>query len=230
MTRLLDLLNTWLSGALPLALAASFLWGLCSVVLSPCHLVSVPLVVGIMNGREGASRWRALLLSLVFALGMLVTVAAIGIVTARMGRLLGDTGRAGAWIVGILLILFGASLAGFVPMPSFLMGAAGRFQGKGVVSAFLLGLLLGVGLGPCTFAFLAPVLAVAFASDPDDGTTAAGLLAAFAAGHSLVIVLAGVFTVAVKRFLAWDQRSRGTLWVKRACGFLVAAGGVYFIL
>jgi cytochrome c-type biogenesis protein len=229
-TEVLGLMNSWLAESWPLAVAASFLWGLCSVLLSPCHLVSVPLVVGIMNGREDVSRKGALLLSLLFALGMLVTVAVIGIVTARMGRLLGDTGRAGAWIIGVLLILFGASLAGFVPMPSFLLEAAGRFKGKGALSALLMGLLLGVGLGPCTFAFLAPVLGLVFAAAPGKGSMAMWLLTAFAAGHSLVIVLAGVCTVAVKRFLEWDLRSRGTVWVKRACGLLVAAGGVYLIV
>jgi cytochrome c-type biogenesis protein len=215
---------------LPLAATASFLWGLGSVILSPCHMVSVPLVVGIMNGREGASSKRALVISLLFALGMLFTVAVIGVVTARMGRILGDLGRLGPWIVGTLLILFGASLAGFVPMPSFLLGAAGRFHGKGAVSALFMGLLLGVGLGPCTFAFLAPILGIVFATTPGKEHVAMWLLAAFAAGHSLVIVLAGVFTVAVKRFLEWDRRSRGTLWVKRVCGLFVAAGGVYLIV
>jgi len=37
-------------------------------------------------------------------------------------------------------------------------------QRKGLLAAFLLGLVFGIALGPCTFAYMAPMLAVAFRS------------------------------------------------------------------
>jgi cytochrome c-type biogenesis protein len=40
-----------------LALPAAFLWGVLSVVLSPCHLSSIPLVVAYMNGGTEYPDW-----------------------------------------------------------------------------------------------------------------------------------------------------------------------------
>jgi cytochrome c-type biogenesis protein len=49
-------------------------------------------------------------------------------------------------------------------------------------------------------------------------------------GHCSVIVLAGTFTEAVQRYLDWNERSRGTVIIKRICGVLVIAGGLYLLL
>ena len=45
------------------------------------------------------------------------------------------------------------------------------------------GWAFGLGLGPCSFAFLAPLLMIVFGSASTDYLLAVGLLAAFAAGH-----------------------------------------------
>ena len=65
------------------ALLAAFGWGVVSIVFSPCHLASVPLVVGFISTQEDASTGRAFRLSLVFSLGVLASIALIGVVTAR---------------------------------------------------------------------------------------------------------------------------------------------------
>ncbi len=46
-----EILNRAITGSLPLALAAAFLWGICTVILSPRHLTSIPLVVAFANGQ-----------------------------------------------------------------------------------------------------------------------------------------------------------------------------------
>lgn len=90
-----------------------------------------------------------------------------------------------------------------------------------------LGLVFGVALGPCTFAFMAPMLGVAFSVAATAFTLAVSLVLAYAAGHASVIVLAGTFTGAVQNYLNWNERSKGALILKRACGVLVIAAGIY---
>ncbi len=42
--RLFTLLNDAVQGGPFLAITGSFLWGILSIVLSPCHLSSIPLI------------------------------------------------------------------------------------------------------------------------------------------------------------------------------------------
>ena len=87
-------LTNAVEGAPAVAIAAAFAWGVLSILLSPCHLASIPLVVGFIGGQGRVSTWRALLVSTFFSVGILVTIAAIGAVTAAAGRMLGDLGPA----------------------------------------------------------------------------------------------------------------------------------------
>ena len=38
--------NQWITGGTLLAAAGCFIWGMVSVLLSPCHMASIPLIVG----------------------------------------------------------------------------------------------------------------------------------------------------------------------------------------
>ena len=230
MTGFLVRISGMLAAAPAVALIAALLWGLASVLFSPCHLVSVPLLVGYLNRRNENRSTHGAVLSLLFAAGILVTIAAIGIGTALAGRMLGDIGPAANYVIGALLVVFGLYLVGLLRLPSLSTAAAARVPITGGFSVFLIGLVFGVGLGPCTFAFMAPVLALVLSSASQRPWLSAGLLAAFAAGHSAVIVAAGGLSQAVRRYLNWDNRSGGTLWLRRACGVLVATGGVYLIV
>lgn len=148
------------SGAL--ALAAAFTWGVLSVVLSPCHLSSVPLVVAYMSGEgELPSGRRALALSSAFAAGILASIAAVGAVTAAAGRVLGDVGSVGNWLVAGVFFAVGLNLVGVLPLPWSAAAPASSTR-RGAPGALLLGLLFGVALGPCTFAFMAPLLGIVF--------------------------------------------------------------------
>lgn len=49
-----------LVGGSPLvAVAGAFLWGVLSILLSPCHLTSIPLIVGFISGQEVTTTRRA---------------------------------------------------------------------------------------------------------------------------------------------------------------------------
>ena len=215
-------------GAPAIAMAAAAVWGILSIVLSPCHLASIPLIVGFIGQQGRMSARRAFVIALLFALGILVTIAAIGAVTAAVGRMMGDIGRWGNYAVAAIFFAVGLHLMEVLTLP-FPNAAQPGVRGKGLFAAFLLGLVFGVALGPCTFAYTAPMLGVTFhlaASNPAYGVL---LLALYGVGHCGVIVLAGTFTGAVQNYLDWNEKTRGAVILKKVCGALVLLGGFWLL-
>ncbi len=215
-------------GTPAIALAAAVMWGVMSILLSPCHLASIPLIVGFIDEQGQVSARRAFVISSLFAIGILLTIAAIGLITAMAGRMMGDVGRWGNYLVAGIFFLVGLHLLEVIPMP---VGGPGQpsFKRKGALAALILGLVFGIALGPCTFAFMAPMLGVTFRLGASSLPYGILLLSAYGLGHCSVIVAAGTSTGLVQRYLNWAERSRGTLIVRRICGAMVLAGGVYLI-
>lgn len=216
-------------GAFWIAVLASFVWGVLSIILSPCHLSSIPLVVGYISSQGKISVGRTFSISLTFSLGILITIAAIGIITASLGRLMGDVGSVGNYLVAGIFFLVGLYLLDIIKLD---WNAAGlrKTKSKGLLAALVLGLLFGIALGPCTFAYMAPVLGVVFQTAQTEYLSAIILLAAFGIGHCSVIVGAGTLAGKVQRYLNWSEESKAILWIKRICGILVILGGIYLIM
>lgn len=221
-------LNQAITASPLIALTAALLWGVLSVVLSPCHLASIPLIVGFIDGQGRISTRRAFVISCLFAVGILITIAVIGVATAAAGRMMGDLGAWGNWLVAAVFLLFGLHLLELVPMPWSGPGGVGMTR-KGLLAAFILGLIFGVALGPCTFAFMAPILGVAFNEAAGNMSYAVALLLAYGIGHCAVIVLAGTFTELIQRYLDWNEKSKGAVILKKICGVLVLGAGVWMI-
>lgn len=212
-----------------IALGASFIWGILSIILSPCHLASIPLIVGFIDEQGKISSRRAFNLSLLFAVGILITVGVIGAITAATGKLIGDVGRFGSYFVALIFFIVGLHLLDIIPVPW--SGPRQLWIKKnGTLAAFILGLVFGVALGPCTFAYLAPMLAVTFRLASLNPIFGLFLLLLYGIGHCSVIVAAGTFSEVVQHYLNWTDRSRGAIILKKACGFLVFLGGIYLIL
>lgn len=228
MVELFSTLTEALEGAPVVAIGASLLWGVLSVVLSPCHLASIPLVVAFVNGQGRITTRRALQLSTLFSVGILITIAVIGVITAAAGRMLGDVGRYGNYFVAVIFFLVGLHLMGVIPLPWSGPGSFG-FKRRGGLAALVLGLVFGVALGPCTFAYMAPMLGLTIRTASSNPAYGALLLLAYGVGHCSVIVLAGTFTEVVQRYLNWSERSRGAVMLRRVCGVLVFLGGAYLI-
>ena len=228
MEQLFTNLSHAVEGAPALALGASVVWGILSIILSPCHLASIPLIVGFISEQGQVTARRAFWTSTLFAVGILITIAAIGAITAAAGRMMGDVGRYGNYFVAIIFFVVGLHLLGVIPMPWSGPGQV-NMKRKGYLAAFLLGLIFGIALGPCTFAYMAPMLAVTFKLARTEPFYGASLLLAYGVGHCSVIVVAGTFTEVVQRFLNWNEQSKGVTVVKYVCGVLVILGGVWLI-
>ncbi len=228
----MESLFTWLTkaveGTAAVAIAAAFVWGILSILLSPCHLASIPLIVGFIDQQGKTSTKRAFLMSTLFAVGILVTIGIIGTITAAAGRMMGDIGAVGNYLVAVIFFFVGLHLLGVIPMPWSGPGQV-KMKRKWMLAAFILGLVFGIALGPCTFAYMAPMLAVTFKLAATSAVYGVILLAVYGVGHCSVIVVAGTSTELVQRYLNWNEESKGADILKKVCGVLVILGGLYLI-
>lgn len=228
MEQLFITLSRAVDGSPGWAISAALVWGVLSIILSPCHLASIPLIVGFISEQGPLPARRAFAISALFAVGIMITIAAIGVMTAAAGRMLGDVGPYGNYFVALIFFVVGLHMLGVIPMPWSGAGQVGMKR-KGLAAAFILGLVFGIALGPCTFAYMAPVLAVAFKVGSSSFLYGTTLLLAYGIGHCAVIVTAGTSTELVQHFLNWNEKSKGIQVLKFFCGLLVIFGGIYMV-
>ncbi len=219
--------NDWIGGGPAIAALGCFLWGVISVLLSPCHLASIPLIIAYVGGQQQILKSRqAAFYSVAFSLGLFVTIAALGIICAVLGRMLGDVGNYWQVLVGLILMWVALGMLG-VEQCSMSGSLLHRLKVKGIFGAFVLGLAYGVLSGSCTFGFIAPILAIITIQKK----LALGVLfiLLFATGHCLPIVAAGSSGAAVRRLLensTWQGAGR---WFRKGAGAVIAILAVYFI-
>jgi cytochrome c-type biogenesis protein len=209
-----------------IAFGAASLWGLMSVFLSPCHLGAIPLIVAYANEGKSPYRRRAFLYSLLFAAGLLLMLAAIGVITSIAGRLLGDIGEIPVIAVAVFLIFCGLWLMDIPPFSKIGSAFAVNPKRRGPLGAFLLGLIYGIVLGPCSFAFLAPMLGLVFSAGKEEVAFGASLMVFYAIGHTAAIVAAGTFGDFVGSILRRKGMGMAAIWFKRILGAVVALVGI----
>lgn len=221
-------INTWIGGGLLLGALGCFLWGVVSVLFSPCHLASIPLIIAYVAGQNHLVEGRkATLYAILFSLGLFLTIALIGVVCSLLGRMLGDVGPYWTIAVGLLLLWVALDMLG-VASCSLSGGLMAKLTVKGLYGAFILGLAYGVLSGSCTFGFIAPILAII--SVQEQLLTGIVFIVLFAIGHCLPIVIAGSSAAIVKRLLASGSWQRGGMVFRRLAGVMVGLLGVYFIV
>ena len=119
--------NEWIASGTTVAALGCFVWGMISVVFSPCHLASIPLIVAYVGGQQQILKPKeAGYYSAAFTFGLFITIALIGIICALLGRMLGDVGNYWQILVGLVLLwvalgMFGVekcSMSGTLALPS----------------------------------------------------------------------------------------------------------------
>ena len=221
-------LHLWMNQGLLLGALGCLLWGMVSVLLSPCHLASIPLIIGYVGGQQELIEGRrATFYAVLFTAGLFTTIAAIGIICSLLGRMLGDIGP--YWTIAVGLILIWVALG--------MMGVSGcsvngtmmaKLRLKGWSGALVLGLAYGILSGSCTFGFIAPILALITIQD----TLLTGLLfiVVFGIGHCLPIAVAGSSAALVNRLLASSTWRQGGLWFRKTAAVMIVGLGCYFIV
>lgn len=220
--------NEWMSAGSAIGALACFLWGMISVLFSPCHMASIPLIVAYVGGQQQILKPRdAAQYSVAFTSGLFITIALVGVVCALLGRMLGDVGNYWQVLVGIVLVWVALGMLG-VEKCSMSGSLLYRLNFRGVFGAFGLGLAYGILSGSCTFGFIAPILAVITVQQKI--TTGIVYILLFAVGHCIPIVVAGSSTAAVKGILENTRWQGAGMWFRKGAGVVIVLLAAYFII
>ncbi len=220
--------NEWMVAGTALAAAGCFVWGMISVLFSPCHLASIPLIVAYVGGQQKALVPRqAAGYAVAFSGGLFITIAVIGAICALLGRMLGDIGDWWQILIGGVLVWVALGMLG-VEKCTVSGSLLYRLNLRGLPGAFGLGLGYGILSGSCTFGFIAPILAIITVQQ--EMATGILFILLFAIGHCLPIAVAGSSTAAVRRLIensAWQDAGS---WFRKAAGTVICLLGIYFIV
>lgn len=227
-TDLLITVNEWMAGGTIIAAVGCFIWGTVSVLLSPCHMASIPLIVAYVGGQQQMlNPKQASAYSVLFTFGLFITIALIGIICALLGRMLGDVGNYWQILIGGILIWVSLGMLG-VEKCSMSGSLLYCLNFRGFYGAFFLGLAYGILSGSCTFGFIAPILAIITIQQK----VASGVLfiILFAVGHCLPIVIAGGSAAAVRKLMENSTWQGAGMWFRKGAGVLIGLLGVYFVI
>lgn len=220
-------INSWMSQGLLLGALGCFLWGMVSVLFSPCHLASIPLIVSYVAGQNQVVEGRkAVLYAVIFTIGLFITIATIGIACTLLGRMLGDVGPYMSIGVGAILVWVSLDFLGIANY-SMSNGLMSKIQVKGIIGALILGLAYGVLSGSCTFGFIAPILAIITIQNKI--LTGIIFIVLFGLGHCIPIAVAGSSTALVKKFLQNSAWNKGSSVFRKLAGVCIGALGLYFV-
>lgn len=226
MTAILDNIQHIIRDQHGLAFIAVFIGGLVSAA-SPCVLAAIPLIIGYVGGYAEGNKKKAALFSLVFVLGLSVTFTLLGAAASVMGQFLGFLGR---WLyIGLAVVAFvmGLQLMGIISVPLPFQKTQ-AIKTKGLLGAFLLGMLTGTVSSPCATPVLAVILA--YASTQGDMLYGSSLLFVYAIGHCALIFIAGLSAGLTESMVRSQGIKNFSLYSKRFSGAVLIAAGLYLAL
>ena len=227
---MLDFAFSVLYSSGPLQLAGAFLWGICSVILSPCGIAAIPLVVGYIENADDPGRWAAFKISCAFCTGIVFNLLLVGLVTSGFARLLGGHEVWLTVFVGAVFIVMGAHMTGLIRLKWFsFQGSRARKERQGLKGALVLGIVSGLALGPCSIAYVSPVLSLSVAKATHDPLFAVLLIAAYALGYSAVLILSGTFAQLASGWLHSERGHTALRVLNVVCGVALIAAGGYLI-
>lgn len=188
------------NSSLWLSLLLLFAAGL-ALTFTPCVLPMVPILTGMVLGRENIDRTRAFTLSVSYVLGMALTFAGVGALIGLFGAALNIQARLQSpWVLGVFAAFFVLfALAMFdvfnLRLPAFISGPAGRLsnraRGGSIPGAAIMGALSSLVVSPCISAPLAGALI--YISATGDALGGALRLFALAIGMGVPLILVAMF-------------------------------------
>jgi cytochrome c-type biogenesis protein len=220
----------------PVGVIVAFSAGLFSF-LSPCVLPLFPSYLSFVTGMSvsdlsteltATSRRRVMLHSIAFILGFSLVFVSLGASFSAAGQFLLEYREAIRRIGGLLIIVFGLYIAGFLKV-----GFLGRTQQwqlrhkpAGYLGSLAVGVTFAIGWTPCVGPILGAILSLA--STADNVTRGIGLLLAYSAGLGVPFLLS---SIALGAFLKFFRRYRPFIpIVERTAGVLLIVVGIVVFL
>ena len=211
----------------------AFLWGVASVLLSPCGISLVPLVVGYVANTDNPSHFRAFRISCAFCVGIIINLSLVAFVTSGIGMLLGGYERFLTLITAGVFIVMGLQIMGVIRLKFLAFGSRVKgTESQDMKGAVVLGILSGLAIGPCNIAYVSPVLSLAMSEASGGIVGAVMMVLCYALGYCTVLVGTGTFAQIFSEFLHSGEDSILS-WMVRAvnilCGTALVIGGIYLV-
>lgn len=194
--------------------------------LTPCVYPMLPITVAVV-GNHANNKWQASIYSLLYVLGLATTYAGLGVLAASAGQLFGAiaTHPVTLGAIALICLFMAASMMGWINLPQWQpTTSSGKKQRTVPARVFLMGLLSGLVMAPCT----SPVLGMLLMYVGSQGEPVLGgvMMFSFALGMSALLVAAGIFS----GLLNLLPRSGNWLNViKYLLAALMAGAGFYFL-
>ena len=172
----------------------TFLEGIISFI-SPCMLPLLPLYITYFAGdtdpRETQKKYRIFFRAVSFVAGFTLIFSLMGLFAGSIGAVLRSHALIVNVITGAIVVVFGLSYLGVIPMNFFKGSKGGRYAGS-VMSAFVFGIIYSLSLTPCIGAFLGSALMYAISS----GTALTGLflLITYSLGLGIPFLVSALLT------------------------------------
>jgi cytochrome c biogenesis protein CcdA len=202
-----------------------FVAGLISA-FSPCVLITLPLVISYVGGyAEGAVK-KSFAFSLAFVIGLSLTFTILGAIASLMGTLLGDVGGFWKYILAAVAIVMGLQMMGIlnfqIPIPRLV-----KTEQKGLIGAFLLGMLFGVASSPCATPVLALILT--FVASKHNLAYGTSLLFVYALAHTALIFLVGVSAGMAGFCLKSRKFGHFSVYAHKISGTIFVLAGIFVL-
>jgi len=229
-THFLENPDLYIGGSLIAAYLAAYVGGVLTS-FTPCIYPVIPITIAYIGARGSASKLGGLAVSLVYVLGMAVTYTALGGLAAFTGRLFGQL-QSNPWmyfLVANICVLMGLSMLGLftitVPVPRAIANFRMTGQDKGFGGSFLVGIVSGLVVSPCTTPVLAVLLSLIAAKQQI--MFGMSLMFVFALGLGTLLIIIGTFAQAlagIPRSGVWMTR------INRIFGVILIGMGEYFLI
>ena len=211
--------------------------------LSPCVLPIFPSYLSFVTGLSFSelsgsvnnvrTRRAIMLNALCFIFGFSVVFMSLGASFSLLGQLLFDYQQILRKVGGVLVILFGLYIAGFLKLPFLARTFRIELQDRpaGYLGAFIVGVTFAAGWTPCVGPILGSILL--YASTAKTAYTGILMLGAYSLGLAIPFFLSAL---AINRYLDYFDRFKRLIPVVSAVGgiFLVFVGSLlltnYFTL
>ncbi len=229
---MLESLFNWVWAALngPAGLGISFIWGVLSVIFSPCHLATIILLIGFISRRGNHDKKKTFVISLLFCAGIVIDMLVFGALAGAAGMLFSKTGIILKIGVGVIFALIGIYLLELIPGIGNDRSHLAKVATNSWWSVVVLGLISGVVLAPCTLGFMAPILTASAGMMQQSFVKGIAFTGVYVLGHIGVIVLAGVFSGIFVRYLDHMEKSMIAGIIKKGMAFLLIGAGIYIAL
>ena len=197
--------------------------------IAPCSLISVPLLVGsaVALNKDLSGKKKILYtyaFASLFALGVMISFSILGFIVAKFG---GFFSVAPLWayilaaIFSIFIGLYAWGVLGEVNKSS-IMSHLIKYR---LVGGFIIGIIFGLVSTPCASAPLVAIISVAANSGY---IYAYGLILAFALGHSLLLLIAGVSVGFTESITSNTTLAKISNWINKAFAIMLLGMGIYF--